>query len=372
MSNRNNVVFNVLPTESTLAILADGGTIDSLAAGQIGFFDAETKLSIDTTVPVPKEFFIALGKGNGDFRMSAGQAIQKKGITGFTEQAPVAGSPMVVTLATTKAKCDTEYGIRIEFRNSRIYRFQGFNQFSKAFIVKTPCCDDCNDDCNSYDSNLLFKLFRNEINADIAQTLEARLVTPIALNASGETGVVVPGLSGNLAIGATVSDANINAIVTYNLTATTKIALNLVITSKPIQIGVWAQVNLAYHKLLETTLIVSPLEDSNLCSYITVSNTFPTFAQGTGSNLMNKEYHASGWNGAGPYVLSETTGTPKGNIEYLAKQDVSYHQFDLEYEVKAHGGWLEYENGLTTIIAIKAGNTAAIQSVREMLQHISA
>jgi hypothetical protein len=375
MSNRNNVVFNVLPISSNTAILPKNSTMEALLAvpGKVGFFDAETNVSVDATSTKPKKFYAAVSTANGTFRKSAGQYIQTKGIINLTERAYQAGSPMVVTIDMPKAKCDTEYGIRVEFRNSRIYRFQGYNQYSKAFIVKTPCCDDCADDCNSYDVNLLLQALRNRVNLDNDNVIEAKLITPVALFEEEEAGEIdIPGLSGDLAAGATISDADLLAINTYNATAVTKLILKLVLTSKPIQIGQWAQVNLAFHKLIETVLIVSPLEDSNMCSYMTVSNQFPVMTEGSGANVMSKEYEAAGWNGAGPYVVSDTTSTPIGNIEYLANQATNYHQFALEHEFKLNSGFGEYEEPHTTYFALPTGNTDAITSLRAMLAFLSA
>jgi len=375
MSNRNNVVFNVLPIASNTAILAKNLTMEDLLAipGKVGFFDAETNLSVDTTSTKPKKFYAAVAKAGGDFRKSTGQYIQTKGIINMTERPYQTGSPMVVTIDMPKAKCDTEYGIRVEFRNSRIYRFQGYNQYSKAFMVKTPCCDDCADDCNAYDVNLVLQALRNRVNSDNDNVIEARLTTPVALFEEVEAGQInIPGLSGDLAAGATISDADLLAINAYNATATTKLILKLVLTSKPIQIGQWAQVNLSFHKLIETVLIVSPVEDSNLCSYMTVTNQFPVMTEGSGSNIMHKEYHAGGWNGAGPYVVSDTTSTPIGNIEYLANQNTNYHQFALEHEFQLNSGFGEYQEPHTTFFALPTGNTTAINSVRAMLAFLSA
>ena len=381
MSNRNNVVFNVLPTSNNAGVLAKDNTLDALPVGRLAFVNAKTQQTFDATSDVPKEFLIALGKGeNGtltDFRFSAGQAIQTKNIVGFTEKAYNAGSPMKVVVATTSAKADTEYGIRIEFRNSRIYRFQGYNQFSKAFMVKTPCADLCVDECGNYDVTALMQLLKNEINQDAQGLVSASLITPVDLVTEASTPanpdeVVIAGLSTNYDIGDVVSADDIAVIIAFNASGTPKVNLQLELTSQPIKIGEWCQVNLAYHKLLETVLIVSPVEGGFSCPGVTVTNTYPVFAEGTGANIMQKEYHAGGWNGAGPYVLSEVTGTPKGNIEYLANKATNYTQFILEYNVKSEGGWLEYENPLTTVIAIPSTHTNTINSVRAMLQKVTA
>ena len=51
----NNKVFQVLVTKGNASALTAGGTLDSLASGQIGVFDANTNLAIDGTGTV-KDF----------------------------------------------------------------------------------------------------------------------------------------------------------------------------------------------------------------------------------------------------------------------------------------------------------------------------
>ncbi len=362
MSNRNNVVFNVLPATGNVAVLAKNQTIGNLAEGQIGFFDYDTGLSFDATSTPPKRYFIARGKGGGDFRKSAGEAIQKNGTFRYMQKVYNAGQPMFVTIATGKAKCDTEYGVRLGFQNSAIFRTIGHGQFSKAYLIKTPCCDGCaEDDCDSFDAAKMLNMLATEINNDTLGLVTAVIVATGAL-----TDTEVPGLVGEYAEGNTFSDEDLALIFTFNETAVTKIVVALQLTTNPIAVGAWCQVNLNYHKLLETVVNVSLLEGLS-CSGTTVVTQYPVFAEGTGKNVMQKEYHASGWNGAGPYVLSETTGTAKGNIEYLADANTNYTQFACEYEVKSEGGWLEYENPLTTFIAIPASSATTIASVKAVL-----
>lgn len=45
----------------------------------------------------------------------------------------------VIEITNFIAKSDTEYAIKFEFRNQRIYYQQGYNQFSKTYVVKTSC-----------------------------------------------------------------------------------------------------------------------------------------------------------------------------------------------------------------------------------------
>ena len=360
MSNRNNDVYSVLVTKGNSAILAKDNAVEDLNPGQLGFFDADKNVSIDaTTTALPRNFYIAVGidrSGNGnleDIRTSAGQIIQRKNVSDITYRPHTAGQPMIVTVGGYSAKCDTDYGIRVEFRNSKIYRIQGYNQFSKA--------DDCAEGCDSYDSNYLSLLFAAEIARDEANLLVAQVVARQAITASTH------GTSANYAQGAVMTQADVEALITFNSTAAAnKVYTDLKLTSVPLSLNAFCQVNLNYHKLLETTLLVSLVEGFN-CSGSTVVSQYPAFAEGTSDNVMQKEYHASGWQASGPYKLSDVTGTAKGDIEFLTVKGTNYDQFTMQYTQTSESGWLEYENTLSTVLAVPATETVTRGSVAAML-----
>jgi hypothetical protein len=347
MSNRNNDVFRVLPV-TDCDLLPAGDAIEDLNIGQLGAFDAATNLAIDaTTSPMPKEIFFALAyqtdAGNTDYRFSAGQVIQRQGVVGFTEKLCSQGSPMKVTVGNFKAECDTEYGVRVEFRNAKINRIQGYNQFSKAYMVKTPCCDDCAEGCDSYDSNNLTLLMVNEINTDIQGMLLAQPVARVAIDDA-----VVTTLSQSYTEGEVMSVVDVEALIAYNATQTDvadKFFTDFTLTSVPIKIAKWFQVNLGFHKFLETVIITSLVEGFGCGGTVTTTQEV-AFEEGSSSNIKDKEYIASGWAGSGPYVLSDVTGTARNTIEFLAVDGTRYDQAILEYFQKSESGWKEYENVL--------------------------
>lgn len=374
MSNRNNDVFQVLPTKGNLAVLTAGNPVESLAVGQIGAFNALTGLSFGAaTSPIPREFYFAVGvdrTGSGsleDVRTSAGQVIQKSQLGAYTFKPHTAGQPMIVTVGGFKASCDTEYGIRVEFRNSRIHRIQGHNQFSKAYMVQTPCCEDCSNDCGTVDPNVLSKLFVDSINADIAGLLIAKYVARQAITIADH------GTSADYVTGDEVSAADVAVITAFNLTAADadKVFVDFSLTSVPLKLKTFYQVNLGYHKLLETVLVVSLIAGFE-CSGVITTSQYPVYEEGSGTNIMQKEYHASGWTGSGPYKLSEVTGTAKDNIEYLADKATTYDQFVLQYGQISQSGWLEYNATLSTIIAVPEASTTTRNSVAALLDAIVA
>lgn len=366
MSNRNNDVFRVLPV-TDCDLLPAGDAIEDLNIGQLGAFDAATNLAIDsTTNPMPKEIFFALAyttdAGNIDYRFSAGQMIQRQGVVGFTEKLCSTGSPMKVTVGNFKAECDTEYGIRVEFRNAKINRIQGYNQFSKAYMVTTPCCDDCTEGCGSLDANILTQLFIANINADISGLVFAQPVARQPLT------IATHGVSQNYSTGQVMLLADVADLIVFNSTAVPAalVFADFQLVSQPLSIGSFCQVNLHYYKLLETVLIVSLIEGFG-CSGATTVNQYPTYAEGTGINIQQKEYHASGWAGSGPYKLSGVTGTPYGNIVYLADKNTNYDQVILEYNQTSESGWMEYSNPLSTVFAFPCDDCDLDDTITDLL-----
>ena len=362
MSNRNNLVSSVLPVSNCTALAAKGAALESLTVGQLGVFDALTNKAVDDTdIADAKEIFFALGVDTNndgvvdDFRFSAGQNIQKGTVLPLTTKDYNAGTPMQVDVTGYRAECDTEYGIRVEFRNSQISRIQGFNQFSKAYMVTTPCCNPCDTaGCNSVDASVLTMLFVNAINSDVANLVTAAPIARQALT------IATHGTSADYSAGDVMTEADVDAIIAFNLTATPgdEVYADLTLVSVPLSIGDWCQVNLGYHKLLETTLVVSLIAGFN-CSGASTINTYPTFAEGTGANVMQKEYHASGWAGSGPYKLSEVTGTAKGNILYLTNKATNYDQTIVTSNFHSDSGWKEYSNPIETVVAFPTGACAA-------------
>ena len=363
MSNRNNDVFQVLPTKGNQALATSGSTVDALLPGQLGVFDANTGLAFGASVPAgTKAITLAVGVGSGsvlsDIRTSAGQFIQTKGITDLTFKPHTAGQPMKVTVGSFKAECDTEYGVRVEFRNAKINRIQGFNQFSKAYMVTTPCCDDCATGCGSLDANVLTQLFIASINADEANLVLAQAVARQALVATTH------GTAADYAAGDVITDADVAALVNFNLTAldANKVFADFQLVSQPLAIGNYCSINLHYYKLLETVLIVSLIEGFG-CSGATTVNQYPVFEEGSGINIQQKEYHASGWAGSGPYKLSQVTGMGYENINYLSVKGTTYDQFIVQYNQTSESGWQEYSNVLSTVIAIPEADTVTRQAV---------
>lgn len=366
MSNRNNDVFQVLVTTGNQALLPAGSPVDSLAVGQLGCFDANTNLSVTTAV---KDFYFAVGLDRDgdtvmdDARFSAGQYIQRSRIAALSYKPHTAGRPHVMKVQDYLAKCDTDYAVKVEFRNSRIYSGQGFNQFTKTFAVRTGCCDDCASGCDTSDANLLTIQMVNEINNNASDLLIAQITARQAVT------IATHGTSANYADNAVMTEADAQALATFNALSTTvdadKVYTDFVIISKPIT-GVTSTIPyLHFHMFVQTILIVS-LTDGFGCSGITTEVQTAVNEQGQGNNIREKEYKASAWNGAGPYPVSPTLNAAN-TIDLFASATVKYDQFQLESMFKTEAGWQEYENPITTIFAIPATDTVTRNALATLL-----
>jgi len=365
MANRNNFVHNVLVTDDNSSILAKDNSVEDLTAGKIGFFDAETNVSFDNTTAtadLPEKFYIAVLDGDGDPKFSAGQFIPRAELLNYSKQEYVEGSPMKVTISGFKPRIDTEYGIRVEFRNSEIYRIQGHVQFSKAYIVKTPALSDCGSTDECTDPNRLAIQLVNEINFDQDDLLVASLVASQDITAAS-----VDGISSDISAGDAVTLEEAEALAVHNIANDASLTTSIELVPNTIDGGTFASgINLKFHKLLQTVIIVSKLEGL-ASSGATITETDPVFSQGRGPVVMQKEYHTAHYNGSSPYVISKTTNTPIGDFEYTADKNTNYTQYSLEYDLTSEGGFLSYKNPLGCIIAVPEGHSNTISSLDTLM-----
>lgn len=168
-----NPVFQILKSSGNQGLLAAGSRVDALAPGQLGIFNYHTGLSVDgSVVGDTRDVFIAVGKGSGgvlaDIGKSAGQVIQARNTKALTVKAFVDSLPKIVEITGFKAKCDTDYSIRMEFRSQQSYGVYGMNGLLKTFNYHTACCvpnDDCST-CPTGDAVELAVGLMNAINND--------------------------------------------------------------------------------------------------------------------------------------------------------------------------------------------------------------
>ena len=408
--SRNNDVFSVLVAQTMLTTA--GRSVSELAPKQIGVFNADTNLSLAANSAVPKGFYLAVGvadKSNpailGDIVTSAGQFIQQENVKFYQAQEYSAGLPEIVEITNFIAKSDTEYAIKFEFRNQRIYYQQGYNQFSKTYVVKTSCgttsvgdpvelvtkfVEALNNDgtgmfkaeaiaggalltvttAPTVADNITVSIGEVDITAAVAATdTAAQAATKIAaaINAATTTDAkaVASGATvqiSNIVIGtevavdegttlavATVTEGN--AVIDLT-TIGTGVVPGIRVITNPLAVNEFCSINTTYFKPRETVMIVS-LTSGFDCGGIVEVTQDVAYEQGSGYDVKQREYIAGGWNGKpGPYRVSELTGTASVNpgFRYFADVDVKYNRINLSYDQSSLGGWQNYLNNLATEI----------------------
>lgn len=345
-----NDVCQVLVVDNSKAALAAGGNLSQLTEGQIGVFDAQTHLAIDGTSPV-REFYAAVGvssDGSGvvdDIHKSSGQVIQTEHIREYTFRPHTPAVPMVMEVTDYDVKCNTDYTLKIEFRNQEILRRQGMNQFSRPYSVKTGCCTDCGTSCEPGNVNELTQKLVAAINFDVDDLV---LAEPIATEAIT---IVDQGTSADYAVGDVISDADLQVLVDFNeaqADETTKVKTGLRLTSRPLKVQNFAAINVAYYHPRGTELIVSMVEGFDCTGTLTVVEE-GAFEEGNGYDVQQREYMAGGWNGRpGPYRVHSNTGLAKNGIEYFADRKAKYDIAYLCYGHYSQSGWGDYMNDLGT------------------------
>lgn len=369
--SRNNDVFQVLVTKGDQAVLAAGDKLDDLSPGQVGVFDTNTNLAIDGTTPT-KEFFLAVGVDRDedgvseDINTSAGQTIQTRNMRFYSFRPHTAPRPMIAELTGIKAMCDTDYAVKLEFRNQEIYRRQGYNQFTHTYSVRTACCEDC-EACNSGDCIELAQKLSSAINLDEYGLVKAELFATEILTAATH------GITADLAIGDVLTEGDAEALSVFNeaqTDETTKVCVGVRMTTVPTAVNRFCNINLKYYKNRQTIIIPSLVEGLNCSGKVTVTQE-AAFEEGAGHDIKQKEYHAGGWNGkTGPYRVSTATGLGKEGFEYFADTSVKYDQIALTYDQFSVAGWQEHLNNLATEIAIPATEVSTRNSLITVLDNL--
>ena len=416
--SRNNDVFKILVAETMLTTA--GQSVSQLAPKQIGVFNADTNLSLAANSAAPKGFYLAVGvadKSNpailGDIVTSAGQLIQKENVKFYQAQKYSAGLPEIVEITNFTAKSDSEYAIKFEFRNQRIYNQQGYNQFSKTYVVKTSCGTTSEGDPVELVTKFLEALnndgtgmFKAEAisggtlltvttaptvaeditvsigDVDIAVTVaatdtaaEAATKIAAAINAATTTDAkaVASGATvqiSNIVIGteATVDEGTTLAVVTATggnavidlATIAEGVTPGIRVTTNPLAVNEFCNINTLYLKPRETVMIVS-LTSGFDCGGIVEVIQDVVYEQGSGYDVRQREYKAGGWNGKpGPYRVSELNGVASNGFRYFSDADTKYNRVNLTYDQFSIGGWQEYLNNLATEVYFPVGAEAEV------------
>ena len=293
-----------------------------------------------------QEVYLAVGVNRSgsavleDVVKSAGQVIQLRNTKSFTAKEYTTPKPKVVEITGFTAKCESDYAIKVEFRNQQIYGIHGYNQFTKTFNYTTGCCtqQDCTS-CPQGDCNELAVGLVNNVNADPDKLVLAELI-----DGPGGTVVTDP-------VAWSADPANAGKCLAIRLTTQLE------------AIRKYCSVNLKYFNPRGTNIIVSPTQGFECNGSIAVTQEL-RYEEGAGYDINHLEYIAGGWNGKpGPYRVSETTGVAREGFEYFATATGKYTTLSLTYDQFSVGGWLEYLNNLETIIAIPCADTTTLTSL---------
>ncbi len=371
MVGRNENVSQVLVPSAGLAILGVGLTLDNLAIGQLGVFDKNTGLSIDAAgAGAVRDFYIAIARSSNNnavidtMDFSAGDEIQKRNIEKYSFREHTASQPHIVEVKDYKVECDTEYCIKLEYRNEETRAHNGFTPFYKSYVVTTACCDECAD-CASGDANELSLLFTQAINNDTNGFATAEIIATTAVTAATH------GTAVDYAIGDVVSEADAALMTVWNLAQaddTTRVFTKFVVTSTEVSLQSYCNVNTMYYAPRQTQLILS-LSCGFECTGTVEEVQALSYEEGAGYDIQNKEFRTLAHKTNSAYKQSGILGLADSNIVYHSVVGTKYDQFIIEYNnlTASTGGNGKVENNLDTILAIPTGEDALRASVSGIL-----
>lgn len=417
----NSSVNQVLVTKGNQALAGSGTTVKDLLPGQLGFFDADTRLAIhnSTTAAKANNVLIAVGiDADGDtvtdrVKYQAGAAIQMqtKGYHKLVYQPASAGRAEIYRISDLKANCDTEYILKMNFDGPSIAEFSNTSYARKSYTVKTSCCSECATGCYQGSCTELAVKLRDELNNDVEKLFTAKLIDPatpadntltLSANVSaaatitlasawtGGSGVFnVTFTTGGGAVVKAVTFTNASATITWTGNITT-IATSATIDGTIADITTWSAANATLCPEIEITgntrAIVTSCglnynyeknRDVVFVPYLvagfgcagTVSQV-QTYVGETGQSYDIKfmEQVNAGWrNGAGAYRVYEN-GVQK-SFESLAENGVKYDMFWLAYPYSIESGERK-ANDLQTLLAVPEADTTTRDAIAALLVHI--
>lgn len=325
----NNKVFQVLVVPGTVAAMAAAGTtLDALATGAIGVFDAKTNLAINPNgSAIPERFYFAVKQANGEIDMSAGQEIQGKGINGITYKPYQAYVPFEAEVNgdfLTNLKPNSVYTLRLEVKSNEILQRQGTVQYTQAIVVETG---------DEVDVPTFLKEVKAQLDASFSTN---EMFTFTIVDSADDSEVDVDSYSGD------------------------GTGIIFKIEGKPTFVNQVSDINTRFQNIRQTKVEVAFVDgylDAG-AKYEVTEEGEPE--EGSGYNLRQREYFAGGWNGRpGVYRQSSVTGLALPAFAYRAKDGGKYNTFDIAYANHSNAGWGDYWNDIATTIAIDSEGAQA-------------
>lgn len=310
--SKENPIFQVLPTSGNQGLIAAGNKFSDLAAGQLGIFNAHTGLSVDgTALSNCRDIILALGVGGTDVRFSAGQFIEVKKLESLTLKGYMPETEKVIEITNFTAKCETEYAIKLTYRNQKSYRLNGYNQFTKTFTYYTPCCTNTScDDCGAYgsaadlanglatdinaddDAIVVASLFGMKINGTLSGTASADGAVSVSIGGILYTATVTSGANATAAATALVNVINTQAGSPYSATNAAGV---ITIYSNTVTKGDTSTIALVTANGYSLGTIVAATK-TNVANYSTFIASYPN--AGLGIRITGVAETRSPWNGA--------------------------------------------------------------------------
>jgi hypothetical protein len=354
----------ILVSTDNQAVVADGVALVNtankeynVAEGQIGFFDAETKLAVDATSILDSGKIIIV-RGNGgsassarstSVRTSTGEEFSACDVDKITATPYNAGTDKTVNFLFNCTDCGNDYTIKLGINNPDFNMYFPNNQENfETITVRSEDCPTCDGDCDyTHSCSELVTKFVDEIEAN------TQLMTFIDS---------VAAIAGN--------DAIFDTYTEYSC------GIRIVFKTAERECGCFPPAEHSIHKFVIPTLkLGSGFTSQN--SVITYTGTVE-LEEGNGDKLIWREYKA----GTGGMGMAYRPGlTNSGHPYYAQRKDSAsklltvdceedYCQYVLSYKTKASGtGASEniISTNLVTIVAVPQGDTATQGDVEDIL-----
>ena len=183
-------------TQTALPISTRG--TETLTTQEFGLFDSKTFKSVTApSFPTNQSIFVAQGSGRPEVGSFKSANIYPKNITGWSGVKAVCTSTQQITYVgfngvddcfTMSAGCDEEYTVTLRVFGERVRHLYPMG-FTKSYLLKTACCDDCATNCTDVNCDLLAASLVSQINSDpyMSKWVVAEKVEKCTTPASAQT-----------------------------------------------------------------------------------------------------------------------------------------------------------------------------------------
>lgn len=338
-------------------------TIEDMPNNSFEFFNYEDRKPFNLwDDPTPTKFYMIFKDKEGNAHNIVPEYLDTRYINNVDLTEPRKAVPQTVVIRDLSSTCNTEYVLKMKFSSLKIMHLLSDNSFTKTYTVMAPCCSAC-ESCTMTDPNALmlelYKAIKLDkealVTVDLIDESDASIITKkdneeifeeIAAWVKSKENAADPKVpTEKLKMKLTVKDLS---------TLSTPIFGSGYIANR----SVWMHVTLN--------------SDQDICKWGTVDkdkSTDPVFSEGAGYDIRYLEYFSAGYTNTDMvYRLSE-----EGPIDapmYKADVNKMYYQFSINYDKLSTGGWHQYINPVTTIIAFttEGDGMATIKSLAEELK----